>query len=460
MSRRQVSVVDAIQHDPAVRTVTSFVGVGSASPAINVGHLLIDVGTPEQRGEPIEAVMARLTRIARDVPGTQLHLQVLQTLRLETQASRGHYEYLLQDLDEDELQTAADRLVAALKRSPALSDVSGDGLGGGQRLRLDIDRIAAARFGLTLDAVDETLYDAFGQRQVDTVYGPANQYHVILEATPGLLTGPMGLDGIYVQPISTNPAANLQTVAIPLSAIASVVHEPAKLALPHEGLFPATTLSFNLRPGYALGAAVAAIEQASRGLPPSVTGHMIGATEEFNRTAQSEGPLILAAIVTVYIVLGVLYESFVHPLTILSTLPSAGVGALAALMLTGTDLNVVSLIGIILLIGIVKKNAIMMVDFAIVAERDGGLSPAQAIRQAAIQRFRPIMMTTAAALLGAIPLALGSGTGSELRRPLGIAIVGGLLVSQIITLYTTPVVYLLFSPLVRRAAPRQSLPVS
>ena len=471
MAQRQQALANIIARDPAVVTVDSFVGAGTTNPTLNSGRIYIDIGPPRSRaGAP--TVMERLRQAVAGVSGITLHLQPAQDFAIETRASRTQYQYLLQDLDADELRLWSGRLEAALQTEPALADVASDQQNEGLRMVLAVDRQAAARMGVSMSDVDQTLYDAFGQRQIATVYSPLTQYHVVLEVDPRYRSDPAVLNKVYVTADSSQIASNTasssgigagfsqSSPAIPLAAFTRIERKLAPLAINHQGLFPATTISFNLAPGASLGQAVAALHRAERriGLPDTVEGSLVGAAAEFAASLASEGGLILAAIITVYIVLGVLYESFIHPITILSTLPSAGVGAFAALMLAGMQLDLISLIGLVLLIGIVKKNAIMMVDFALEAERVRGLAPLAAIREACILRFRPIMMTTMAALLGALPLALGSGTGSELRRPLGVAIVGGLLLSQVLTLYTTPVIYLGFDALQRRLTQRRRVP--
>ncbi len=473
MAERQQALADVVARDPAVRAVDSFVGAGTVNPTLNTGRLYIDIGSPDRRRDPVETVMRRLGSAASGVSGITLHLQPVQDVTIETRPSPTQYQYVLQDLDPVELHTWTDRLLTALRHDPAFADVTSDQQDQGQEMAISVDRAAAARYGVTMNVIANTLYDAFGQRQIAMVYSPLTQYHVVLEANPSFRTDASILDRLYVTAAnslsaSTNDAASgvgagfhAASAPIPLSTFARVEQRLAPLVITHQGLFPASTISFNLPPGVALSQAVDALHRDERaiGLPEAITTNLAGSAAEFAASLSSENMLILAAIITVYIVLGVLYESFIHPITILSTLPSAGLGALLALMVCGEPLDLISLIGIILLIGIVKKNAIMMVDFALYAERNEGRTPEESIRQACRLRYRPIMMTTMAALLGALPLALGAGTGSELRRPLGVAIVGGLLLSQFLTLYTTPVIYLGFSRLSARMRRTASIPV-
>ncbi|MDQ2898590.1 MAG: multidrug efflux RND transporter permease subunit [Acidobacteriota bacterium] len=444
MASRQQALSKVILQDPDVESLSSFIGIDGTNPTINTGRIQINLKPLDQRGASATEIIRRLTSKLASVEGITLYLQPVQDLTVEDRVARTQYQYSMEDADANELNIWAPRLLEKLKRSPLLRDVATDQQTGGLQATLIIDRDTASRFGITPQMIDDTLYDAFGQRQVSTIFTQLNQYHVVLEVDPKFQRNPESLKEIYVHSASG--------AEVPLSTFTTVETSSTPLAVNHQGQFPVVTLSFNLAPGVALGQAVKVIRDAEAEIafPASIQAAFQGTAQAFQNSLANEPMLILAALVTVYIVLGVLYESYIHPITILSTLPSAGVGAILALMITGTDLSVIALIGIILLIGIVKKNAIMMIDFALDAERNEGKSPNESIYQACLLRFRPIMMTTMAALLGGVPLAFGTGTGSELRRPLGITIVGGLIVSQILTLYTTPVVYLFFDRLARR----------
>ncbi len=471
MERRVKAVAAALRNDPAVAGVASFVGVGSINPTLNQGQVSIVLKDRSQRAG-LDTVVPRLQKDVADIPGAALYLKPVQDITLDTQVSATEYQYSLSDVNSDELSTWARRMTQDMQNLPQLADVGNNLADRGKSLHLDIDRNTASRLGVPVQTIDDTLYDAFGQRQISTIFTQLNQYRVVLEVAPqwrdsedllnklrvrsngsGALTGTNATS--FGQLISSNSSTATGMgqsntgidlgggSTVPLSVLAKVTRTNAPLVITHQDQLPAVTISFNLAPGYSLSEAVSAIRtlHASEHMPASVRGQFIGKAAEFSASTGDEVLLLLAAIVVIYIVLGVLYESYIHPLTIISTLPPAGVGALLALMLFGMSLSVDGIVGIILLIGIVKKNAILMIDFAIEAQRDG-MAAREAIHRACLLRFRPIMMTTAAAMLGALPLALGTGIGSELRRPLGVSIVGGLLLSQLITLYTTPVIYL------------------
>jgi multidrug efflux pump len=494
MAERQQALTKIILQDPAVESLSSFIGVDGTNTTLNSGRILINLKPLGDRGINASDVIRRLQPELAKVDGITLYMQPVQDLTVEDRVSRTQYQYTLEDPDANELNDWTARFVEKLKQIPELRDVATDQQTDGLAASLVIDRVTASRMGITPTVIDQTLYDGFGQRQVSTLYTQLNQYHVILETMPEFQKNPAKLHDIYVRSAlassalttsansvvtsstasggsnatpspssssnssgssgSANPSAVSAPngAAIPLSAITHFETHTAPLSVNHQGQFPVVTISFNLAPNASLGEATKAIDEVQKDIkmPLSVQAAFQGTAASFQASLSNEPILILAALITVYIVLGVLYESFIHPITILSTLPSAGVGAILALIICGQELSVVALIGIILLIGIVKKNGIMMIDFALESERKHGMRSEDAIYEACLLRFRPIMMTTMAALLGGLPLALGRGIGSELRRPLGIAMVGGLLLSQVLTLYTTPVIYIFFDNLAKR----------
>jgi multidrug efflux pump len=519
MAAKQQELAKIALADPAVESLSSFIGADGTNTTTNSGRISINLKPLDQRKMNASDVIRRLKSKLDQVQGIELFMQPVQNITVDDRVSRTQYQYTLEDPDANELNDWTNRFVARLKQLPELEDVATDQQTGGLAVSLVIDRVTASRFGIAPTTIDNTLYDAFGQRQISTMYTQVNQYHVVLESEPEFQKDPNKLNHLYIQSnasagatgagasssfassgsssagsnaVTTSalytPAANTlaaagnalsasassssrgansagvtssaTSAAVPLSAFSHFEKTTEALSINHQGQFPAITVSFNLAPNAALGEAITAVDKAQKDMhmPPSLQAGFQGTAASFTASLANEPLLILAALVTVYIVLGVLYESFIHPITILSTLPSAGVGAFLALLIFRQDLSVVAIIGIVLLIGIVKKNGIMMVDFALEGEREHGKNATDAIYDACLLRFRPIMMTTMAALLAGLPLALGTGFGSELRRPLGIAMVGGLLLSQVLTLYTTPVIYIFFDNLAQRFSHKTSQP--
>ncbi|CAM9678101.1 unnamed protein product, partial [Phaeothamnion confervicola] len=444
MAERQQAVARVVLEDPAVASLSSFIGVDGVNATLNSGRILINLKPLEERRVHAVEVIRRLQQRLAKVEGIVLYMQPVQDLTIEDSVSRTQYQFSVEDADPAELGLWVPRLVEKLRGLPQLADVVSDVQDEGLQAYIEIDRVTAGRLGVTAASIDNALYNAFGQRLISTIFTQTSQYRVVLEVAPEFRIGPAALEGIHIG------SSNGQQVK--LSAVARVIEKPTQLQISHLGQFPSATISFNLAPGASLGEAVDAIRAAEKeiAMPLSVQTRFQGAALAFQASLDNTLLLILAAIVTMYIVLGVLYESYIHPVTILSTLPSAGVGALLALIVSRNDLGIIAIIGIILLIGIVKKNAIMMIDFALDAERREGKAPRDAIRQACLLRFRPILMTTMAALLAALPLMLGNGVGSELRHPLGVTMVGGLLLSQVLTLFTTPVIYLWFDRFTKR----------